>query len=137
MPAKLSPELYWLAATCLLTAVLWIPYVLQLIGQMGVVPAFWDPYHETPHEARWAERAKRAHTNAIENLAVFAPLALSVHIVGAGTPLTAAAAALYFFARAAHYVVYVLAVPLVRSLVFVVGFACQIVLAVTLLGWAG
>src|SRR5258708_7011491 len=135
MPIKMTPELYWLVAITMLTAVLWVPYILQLIAQMRPVAAFWDPYHETPHEAKWAQRAKRAHTNAIENLAVFAPLALCLHVLGAGTSLTAAASTVFFFVRAAHYAAYVLAIPLVRTLLFLIGFGCQAALGGTLLGW--
>ena len=43
MIAKLSPELFWLAAVSMLTTVLWAPYTLRLILQMGLVAAFWDP----------------------------------------------------------------------------------------------
>lgn len=132
---KSAPELYWLTATALMTALFWIPYILQLILQQGVIDAFWDPFHETPHKAKWAQRAKRAHTNAVENLAVFAPLALVVHVLALGTPLTATACAVYFFARAAHFVAYTLAVPLVRTLLFLVGFGCQMLLAARLFGW--
>lgn len=135
MTATISPELYWLTAVSILTGMMWVPYIIQLILQMGPVAAFMDRYHETPHEARWAQRAKRAHTNAIENLAVFAPLAIGVHVLGLGTQLTAAASAAFFVARAAHYVVYVLALPLVRTLLFLAGVACQMVLAGRLLGW--
>ena len=137
MATPLSPELYWLTATALLTAILWVPYIVQLIAQMGVMTATMDPYHETPHEARWAQRAKRAHANAVENLAVLAPLAIAVHVTGAGTPLTAAACATYFAARVVHYFVYVLAIPLLRTISFTVGLACQVILAARLLGWIG
>jgi uncharacterized MAPEG superfamily protein len=41
----------------------------------------------------------------------------------------------YFVVRAAHYVVYVAAVPLVRTALFFTGFICQLVLGATLLGW--
>jgi len=128
-----TPELFWLTLTVLFTATLWVPYILQLIVQMGVVGAFWDPYHETPHEARWAQRAKRAHTNAVENLIVFAPLALALTMIGAGSPLTAYASALFFFVRVAHYFAYTLAIPLVRTLLFIAGFGCQVVLGLRLL----
>lgn len=134
MSTGLSPELYWLSATALLTALMWVPYTLQLIGKMGTVSAFWDPYHETPITSRWGQRAKRAHVNAVENLTIFAPLALAVHGAGLGNATTAAACAAYFTARAAHYAVYVLAVPLARSLLFLVGVGCQIILAARLLG---
>ena len=135
MIPRMTPELYWMTCTALLTAVLWVPYIAQLILQMTPGPAFWDPYHETPHEAKWAQRAKRAHTNAVENLVVFAPLALALHVLGIGTALTARTAAVFFFVRAAHYLAYVLAVPLVRTLLFLAGFCCQAILGATLLGW--
>jgi len=135
MDILLSADLTWLLATTLLTACLWIPYILQLIIQSGVVAAFWDPYHETPHEARWAQRAKRAHTNAVENLVVFAPLVLMVEVTGVNSSVTAMAGAIYFFARAAHFVAYTLAVPLVRTLLFVVGFGSQITLGLAILGY--
>lgn len=134
MMPKLTPELYWLTATAILTAVMWIPYTVQLIREMGPVAAFWDPYHETPIEAKWAQRAKRAHTNAVENLTVFAALSIGVVMAEAGTALTAWACALFFIVRAAHYWVYVFAVPLFRTVLFLCGFICQVVLAATLFG---
>ena len=137
MTTPLTPELYWLTATVALTAVMWVPYVLQLIAQLGLVAAAHDPHHETPPGTRWAQRAKRAHANAVENLAILAPLAITVHVAGAGTSLTATACAVYFLARAGHYIVYVLAVPYLRTLLFAVGVACQAILAARLLGWIG
>lgn len=134
MSATLPPELYWLTLTCLLTGLLWVPYILQLIVQLGPVQAIWDPTGAHPHDADWALRAKRAHYNAVENLAVFAPLALVVALTGSGTSLTATAAAAYFFLRLAHYLIHTAAVPVVRTLVFLGGWACQMVLGLTLLG---
>ncbi len=131
---NLTPELYWLTATAIVTGLMWIPYTVQLIREMGPVAAIWDPYHETPIEAKWAQRAKRAHTNAIENLAVFAALSLAVVTAGAGSALTAWACAAFFVVRVAHYVVYVGAVPLLRTVLFLCGLVCQIVLAATLFG---
>jgi len=40
---------------------------------------------------------------------------------------------MFFFARAAHYTVYALGLPLVRTLLFIVGVGCQILLAGRLL----
>ncbi len=77
----------------------------------------------------------RAHTNAVENLAIFAPLVLLLHAQGIGTPFTANACAIYFFARAVHYVVFSLGVPLLRVPAFLVGFACQMAIALALFGW--
>ncbi len=130
---SLSNELYWLTLTVLATAFMWLPYTLQFIGQLGPIKAIIDPNHDAPLEALWSQRAKRAHTNAIENLAIFAPLAVTVHIAGAGTETTAMACMVYFFSRVAHYIVYWFGVPVVRTLLFAIGFACQLVLAGALL----
>ena len=73
--------------------------------------------------------------NAVENLVVFAPLALAVHITGSGTHITAAACAVYFFARAAHYIIGILGIPIpFRTAAFFAGFLAQMALAGTLLG---
>lgn len=42
----------------------------------GVMRAIGVPGPDYPTDAPWADRARRAHLNAIENLAVFAPLVL-------------------------------------------------------------
>lgn len=132
----MSPELTWVAATALITALMWVPYILSLIGQMGVINALSDGEHDTKLEAAWAQRAKRAHINAVENLVIFAPLAIGVHVAGAGNSTTAAACAVFFFARLAHYGIYTLGLPWVRTPVFAISWLSLIVLALTLLGWA-
>ena len=134
MPIPLQPELYWLTLTCLMTGLLWVPYILQLIVQLGPVQAIWDPTGAHPHDADWALRAKRAHYNAVENLVVFAPLVLVVVLTGSGTALTATAAAAYFFLRLAHYLIHTAAVPVLRTVVFLGGWLCQMILGLTVLG---
>jgi uncharacterized MAPEG superfamily protein len=129
----LGPELVWLTRVSLLTALLWVPYILQLIVQLGPLKAIWDPTGAHPHDADWALRAKRAHYNAVENLAVFAPLALIIALTGLGTPATAIAAAAYFWFRLAHYLIHTAALPVIRTLVFIGGFGCQLVLAFRIL----
>ena len=79
-------------------------------------------------------RSKRAHYNAVENLAVFAPLVLIVAVSGTGSALTATAAAAYFFLRLAHYLIHLAAVPVLRTLVFLGGWVCQMLLGLTALG---
>lgn len=133
----LSPtsELTWLTYTLLLTALLWVPYIVQLIVQLGPVRAIWDPTGAHPHDADWAIRAKRAHYNAVENLVVFAPLVLLVSGLGLNDGVTTTACMVYFFARAAHYIIYVMALPVIRTIAFLIGAGCQITLAARVLGW--
>jgi uncharacterized MAPEG superfamily protein len=132
----MSSELFWVAATALITALMWVPHILSLLGQIGVAAALNDGEAATAPDAGWARRAKRAHANAVENLVVFAPLAIGVHVAGLSSGATAAACAVYFFARLAHYLVYTAGLPFVRTLSFAVGWLCQIVLALTLVGGA-
>jgi len=132
----MSPELTWTAAMALLTSLMWVPYILSLLGQMGIPAALADAEHATPLEAPWAQRCKRAHANAVENLVVFAPLAIGIHVAGLGTVATATACAVFFYARLAHYVIYTLGVPYLRTPAFAVGWLCLIVLALKLLGWS-
>jgi uncharacterized MAPEG superfamily protein len=130
----MTPELYWLTLSIASIGLLWIPYLLQLIVQLGVVDAFWDPTGAHPHDAKWALRAKRAHYNAIENIAVFAPLTIMVVMLGLNDTLTATTALVYFVVRLAHYFIYIAALPVIRSVAFFIGFVCQIVMAGRLLG---
>lgn len=129
-----TPETFWLVCVVSLTGAFWIPYILQLIFQLGPIRAAWDPTGAHPHDAEWALRAKRAHYNAVENLAVFAPLAMLVHFLKLGDELTALAAMVYFFARLGHYLIYVMALPILRTVAFVIGFGCQAIFALRLFG---
>ena len=115
------------------TAIMWMPYALNRIVVGGLMDAVGYPENSLPLSP-WAERMKKAHSNAIENLVVFAALVLVVHLSGKSNDMTAIACMVYFWARVAHFVVYTLKIPLVRTLAFAVGFACQLVLGLTALG---
>jgi len=127
-----QPELFWLALSTIAVALMWAPHIVQLILQEGFVTAVWDPARDTPHNAAWAQRARRAHGNAVENIAVFAPLVILVVITGNASTTTAAAAAVYFFARLAHFVAYAFAIPAIRVVMFLVGWGATMVQAVVL-----
>ena len=126
-----SPELFWLAATCMLTGLMWMPYVANRVRELGPPRLRWFPPPDPPARAPWAARAVRAHMNAIENLVVFVPLALAVHAAGLGSATTTAACQLYFLARAVHYGVCVVGMPIIpRTIAFLVGVGTQVTL-----GW--
>ena len=128
-----STELLWLILTVLMTALFWLPYILNRIVERGVGPALWDPQGHTEANANWAERMQRAHTNAVENLVIFVPLVLTLAVVGISSESTILACQVYFFARLAHFVLFTFGVPVLRILAFLVGFYAQMVLAITLL----
>jgi uncharacterized MAPEG superfamily protein len=132
----MTPELFWLAAVTVLTSILWIPYILNRMAEHSPFPALWNPEPDLRPRAAWAERLMRAHANAVENLIIFAPLALTVAFAGISSPTTATTSMVYFYARFAHVVLYTFRVPLLRTVAFFTGFLCQCALALRILGGA-
>jgi uncharacterized MAPEG superfamily protein len=120
-----------------MTALMWMPYVLDRFVKIGITRTLGDPQPgDAAVQSAWAVRAKLAHVNAVENLVVFAPLAiLAVHADASARGAAATACAVYFFARLAHYVVFTAGLPVVRTLAFLAGFGAQACLLLQLLQW--
>ena len=124
----MTVELKYLTLVTAFTALMWIPYILNMIMVRGLMDAVGYPENPKPM-APWATRMQAAHYNAIENLAVFAALVLIAHVVGIKGGVAALACVIYFWARVVHFAAYTFRIPWVRTLAFVVGFGCQITLA--------
>ena len=124
----MTNELICLTWVTVMTAVMWMPYILNLIVVRGLVDAVGYPEDPTPL-APWASRMKAAHSNAVENLVVFAALVLVAHVSGANNEATALASLIFFWARLVHFASFAFRVPWIRTSAFVVGFACQMALA--------
>ena len=124
----MKPELLYLVCVTLLTALMWIPYILDRMAVRGLTDTVGYPDSPKPQSA-WAKRMMAAHDNAVENLVVFAALVLAANAAGVSNNTTVLACAVYFWARAAHFIAYVFAWPWVRTLAFVIGFVAQMVLA--------
>lgn len=133
MQLHASNEIFWLLMTLLLTALIWVPYIINRIAELGVREAIMDPYGHTEARAAWANRMMSAHANAVENLVVFAPLVLLVVITGSANPQTLLATKIYFFARLIHVVVFTFALPVLRILAFLTGFGAQMLLLMQLI----
>jgi uncharacterized MAPEG superfamily protein len=131
---KLTPELYVLALVATVTALMWIPYMAARILTRGAGRTLANPDPAFPPDPAWAERARRAHANAVENLAAFAPLVVIAALIGVSTPATILAAKVYLGARLVHYIVYAAGIPIVRTLAFVVGVGATLVIAAAVLG---
>ena len=132
----MKSELFWLTLTITMTALFWMPYIVNRMIEMGVWGAMQNPSFDAPPKAAWAERMMHAHANAVENLVIFAPLVVLLLVADISTPATIAACQLYFFARLGHYVIYTLGIPFLRTVMFIAGFVAQMTLAMTLLGTA-
>jgi uncharacterized MAPEG superfamily protein len=128
----MSRELFWLTLTVAMTGLLWVPYILDRIQVRGVMGAMDNPRPDDAPQSQWAQRMIQAHTNAVENLVVFAPLVLVTDALNISTGATAGACAIYFWARLAHVVVYTMGIPVARTLAFTVGWLAQAALVLAI-----
>jgi uncharacterized MAPEG superfamily protein len=130
-----TTELYWLTLTALMTALFWVPYVLNRMAVTGLGNTLAGTAPDIGKLSDWAQRASRAHANAIENLVIFAPIVLTAHVLGISNAATRAAVVVYFFARLVHYLVYAAGIPAARTLTFTAGWLAQIAVFASILRW--
>ena len=121
----MTTELAMLTWVTALTILLWIPYILAHIMNVGLLPTLTYKSDGTPLPA-WAARAKKAHANAIENLVPFAVLVLVAHQLDISNIATTSAAVAYFWLRLAHFITYTANVPFGRTVTFAGAWGAQI-----------
>jgi uncharacterized MAPEG superfamily protein len=122
----MTPDLKYLAFTAILTASLWIPYVVAQVMTNGFLtpPNYVDP---APRPIPlWGKRADRTYLNALEAFAPFAAIVIVAHVTGKADGMTAFWAAWFFWMRLAHAVVYLTAIPYVRTLAFTLGYVAVV-----------
>ncbi len=96
--------------------------LLAAMAQVGLGPLVGNRENLPAFEG-WADRARRAHHNMLESLAIFAALVLVAQIAGKSNATTALGAQLFFWSRLAYAPVYVIGIPWLRTLVRSVSFA--------------
>lgn len=132
----MAAETKWLIWTLAVGALFVLPYVLDRILGRGLFGAMANPSPADKPQSGWADRAQAAHQNFVENIVIFAPLVILIQVLDMSSPLTTQAAMVFFGARVAHYVIYVLGIPVLRTLAFLIGYAAMAVIALHLLGYA-
>lgn len=128
-----SEHIFWLVLTVMMSSLFWLPYIVNRILENGLWEALRNPNPDVAPKAQWADRMKHAHSNAIENLMIFAPLVLCLEVIGFKNDMTILACQCYFFARLAHYVIYSFGLPLLRTVAFFIGALAQWVLGYSIL----
>ncbi|MFL6580809.1 MAG: MAPEG family protein [Burkholderiales bacterium] len=124
----MKTDLVYLTYVTVLTALLWVPYILDRIAVRGLIDTVGYPENPKP-QSSWAQRLMKAHANAVENLVVFATLVLVANALGVTGDTLATAAVIYFWARLVHALAYAFAMPWVRTLAFTAGFFAQAAVA--------
>ncbi|MEX0644999.1 MAG: MAPEG family protein [Parvularculaceae bacterium] len=128
----MSETLFYLALTAMFTAALWIPYIAGTFIDKGMPTPeqYRDVGLRQRDQAAWLARANRVHINAVESFAPFAALALIAEITAQSNATTAMWAMVFFWARVAHAIVYLLGIAYLRTLAYLVGFVAVVALFV-------
>ena len=135
IPLTWDVESFSLVLVVGFTLLMPLPYVLHRMFSIGLWGTLKTPQASAFPESGWAYRARRAHQNAVENLIVFAPLMLLVIITDTSNTITEMIATVYLLARVAHYFVYLLGIPVLRTLAYLVGYGATVLLFVEYIGW--
>src|SRR5262249_56236913 len=95
----MSTDLKYLAFTAMLTAALWIPYVVcQVMTNGFLAPVNYQDPAPRPVPL-WGKRADRAYLNAVEVFAPFAALVIIAQLAGKAHAITAFLAPFFFCIR--------------------------------------
>jgi uncharacterized MAPEG superfamily protein len=129
----MSTDLKYLAFTAMLTAALWIPYVVAQVMTNGALKPenYVDPTQRPL--PLWGKRADRAYLNAVETFGPFATLVILIQLAGKANATTAFLTMSFFWLRVVHAIVFWTAIPYIRTIVFTLGFVAVIGLFVELM----
>jgi uncharacterized MAPEG superfamily protein len=125
----MSPELKYLLFSVLLTFVqvlIAAAAANQVVG-LKTLAGNREGLTELPG---FAGRAKRAHLNMLENMALFSALVLIAAVANKTNATTAMGALIFFWARLVYAVIYLLGVPWLRTLAWFVS-----VIGMALVAW--
>lgn len=132
MPSEMPVELTFLIWSVILCLAQMLVAAIALQTQIGL-PILAGNRDNMPEAKGLAGRAVRAHRNMLENLPLFAALALIAHVSGTSTAMTVLGAQLFFWARLAYAVIYVIGIPWVRTGAWAVSMAGLILFIIELI----
>jgi uncharacterized MAPEG superfamily protein len=115
----MSPDLKILVWTVALTFIEMLVAVLFANEQLGLGMLAGNR-EGLPELTSFAGRAQRAHRNMLEGLPLFIALVLVAQIAGKTNSATLTGAELFFWGRLVHWLIYVIGVPWLRTLAWVV-----------------
>ena len=121
----MSPDLKYLLLSAILCFVEVLIAAAGANKQVGL-PTLAGNREDLPTMTGWAGRARRAHLNMIENMVLFAVLVLIAVASGKANATTAMGAMIFFWARLAYAVIYLIGIPWLRTVawfVSVIGMA--------------
>ncbi len=127
----MSPDLRYLLFSVVLAFIQVLVAAMAAQGQVGLSTLAGNR-DNVPDLTGLAGRAKRAHLNMVENLVLFAALVLIAAAAGKANSATATGAAIFFWGRLAHAIIYLVGIPWLRTLAWVVSVVGMVMIAVQL-----
>jgi uncharacterized MAPEG superfamily protein len=128
----MSPDLHYLLFSTILCFVQMLIAATGANTQVGL-PTLAGNREGLPDVVGWAGRARRAHLNMIENLVLFAALVLITAAAGKANATTATGAMIFFWARLAYAVIYLIGIPWLRTVAWFVSVIGMVMIAWVLL----
>ncbi len=125
---------FYTALSALWIAIAWLPYILDRILVRGMIAALGNYSEDAVPQSAWAQRAKRAHTVAVEAYVAFAPLAVMAMIRMPDDAYAGTLAMTFFIGIFAHYIIYMLGIIILRTLAFALAAFSTLGLALHVLG---
>jgi uncharacterized MAPEG superfamily protein len=118
----MTPELAYLVWSAVLTFVLVLIAVGSAAMEVGL-PTLSGNREGMSELTGFAGRAARTHRNMLESLILFAILVIVARLANIQNATTALGAALFFWARVAHSVLYLAGIPGLRTVAWLVSVA--------------
>ena len=115
----MKPELTLLVWAVALTVVQMLIAVSGATLQVGL-PKLASNRDNMPAFSGWVGRADRAHHNMLENLVLFAALVLVAVVAQKTNSTTLHGAQVFFWARVAYALIYLIGIPWLRTAVWTV-----------------
>ena len=112
----------------------WVPYIIDRILVRGLMGALANYDASAIPQSSWAQRAKRAHTVSVEAFVAFAPLAVIAMVKIPDDPYPGLLAMGFFYGILAHYIIYVIGIPVIRTLAFALAALSTLALGLRVLG---
>ena len=128
----MSPDLTYLLYSVILCFVQVLIAATGANTQVGL-PTLAGNRDALPEMKGWFGRARRAHLNMIENLVLFASLVLIAAVAGKANATTAMGAMIFFWARVAYAIIYLIGIPWLRTVAWFVSVVGMAMIASVLL----
>lgn len=124
----MTPDLKYLLFSAVLTFVQ-VLIAAAAANQVVGLTTLAGNRDDVPSFGGFAGRAKRAHLNMIENMILFTALVLIAAVANKANATTALGAMIFFWARLAYAVIYLLGVPWLRTVAWFVSVIGMVMIA--------